>query len=119
VRSCAKKQIADLEVKVKSAEAHIADIATAGEKSSQDFKDELVRDLVELRTLYVHNAQAIRGLCSPMAEGEPSSVDYLRWLSTEISGLLDMFGGVNENFATATVEGALAIAGDSVDLDAV
>jgi hypothetical protein len=26
---------------------------------------------------------------------------------------------VNENFATAVIEGALALAGDSVDLDAV
>jgi hypothetical protein len=30
-----------------------------------------------------------------------------------------MFCGLNENFATAVIEGALALAGDSVDLDAV
>jgi hypothetical protein len=30
-------------------------------------------------------------------------VDYLRWLSTEISGLPYMFGGVIENFATTAV----------------
>jgi hypothetical protein len=35
----------------------------------------------------------------------------------EISGLLDVFSGVNENFATGTIEGALAMAGDSIDLD--
>jgi hypothetical protein len=46
-----------------------------------------------------------------MPEGEPSAMDYLRWLSTEISGLPDMFGGVNENFITAVVEGALVMAG--------
>jgi hypothetical protein len=40
-------------------------------------------------------------------------------LSTEISGLPDMFCGVNENFATATVKGALTMAGDPVDLEAV
>jgi hypothetical protein len=30
-----------------------------------------------------------------------------------------MFSGVNENFATAAIEGALTMAGDSVDLDDV
>jgi hypothetical protein len=99
VHSRAKKQIVDLEAKVKSAEA--------SEKRLQDFKDELVCDLAELHMLYVRNALAIRGLCSPMPEGEPSSADYLRWLSTEISSLLDMFGGVNENFATTAIKGAL------------
>jgi hypothetical protein len=59
------------------------------------------------------------GLCSPMPEGEPSVADYLRWLSTEISSLPDMFGGVNENFATAAVEGVLTMAGNFVDLEAV
>jgi hypothetical protein len=54
-----------------------------------------------------------------MLEGEPSAVDYLPWLSTELSGLLDMFGGINGNFVTATVEGALMMVGDSVDLDAL
>jgi hypothetical protein len=74
-----------------------------------DFEDELIYDLVELCTLYVHNAQAIGGLCLPMPEGEPSAVDNLRWLSTETSSLPDLFGGVNENFATAAIEGALAM----------
>jgi hypothetical protein len=30
-----------------------------------------------------------------------------------------MFSGVNKNFATAGIEGALAMAGDSVNLDAI
>jgi hypothetical protein len=30
-----------------------------------------------------------------------------------------MFGSVNENFVTVVVEGALVMAGDSVDLDAL
>jgi hypothetical protein len=30
-----------------------------------------------------------------------------------------MFTGMNENFVTATVEGALMMTGDSVDLDAL
>jgi hypothetical protein len=45
--------------------------------------------------------------------------DNLHSLSEEISSQLEMFSGVNENFATATIEGALAMAGDSVDLDGV
>jgi hypothetical protein len=119
VHSSAGKQIADLEVKVKSVETHRANVAVAGEKRLQYFDDKLVCDLAELGALYVCNTHAIGGLCSLMFEGEPSFVDYLRLLSTEISGLPDMFGGVNENFATATVKGALTMAGDPVDLEAV
>jgi hypothetical protein len=119
VRSGTKKKINDLEAKVESTEAHIADVAAVDEKRLKDFEDELVRELAKLRTLYVCNAQAIGGLCSSMPEDEPSATDYLRWLSTEISSLLDMFGGINENFATAAVEGALAMVGDSVDLEVV
>jgi hypothetical protein len=66
--------------------------------------------------LYPGNIQTIEGLCSQMATEEPSAGDYLRWLSEEVSGLPNMFNGVNENFATAAIEGALAMAGDSVDL---
>jgi hypothetical protein len=62
VRSSAKKQIVDLEVKVEFAEAHSADVAAAGEKCLKDFKDEFIHDLAELHTLYVCNAQAIGGL---------------------------------------------------------
>jgi hypothetical protein len=51
--------------------------------------------------------------------GEPSVEDYLNWLSEEVSGLLDVFSGVNENFVTAAVEGALVLASDSIDLEAV
>jgi hypothetical protein len=50
---------------------------------------------------------------------EPSIEDYLRRLSEEVFGLPDMFSSVNENFPTATIEGALAIAGDLVNLDAI
>jgi hypothetical protein len=117
--SGAKKHIAYLEAKVKSAEANIADVAATDEKRLKDFEDELVNDLAELRTLYVRNTQAIGGLCSLMPEGEPSDAGYLRWLSTKISGLPNMFGDINENYATATVEGALTMAGDSIDSEVV
>jgi hypothetical protein len=45
--------------------------------------------------------------------------DYLNWLSEEVIGLPDVFSGVNENFATAVIEGALTLAGNSVNLEAV
>jgi hypothetical protein len=54
-----------------------------------------------------------------MSVKEPSVEDYLNWLSEEVSGLPDIFNGVNENFATAAIEGALALIGDSVDLEAL
>jgi hypothetical protein len=66
--------------------------------------------------MYASNVQTIRRLCSPMPMKEPSAKDYICWLSEEISGLPDMFSGVNENFTTAVIEGALAMAEDSVDL---
>jgi hypothetical protein len=109
VRFDAEKRTTNLEVRVKTAEAHSVDVAAAGEKRLSDFEGGLVQDL----------AHTIGGLCLPMPEGEPSVADYLRWLPTEISGLPDMFGGVNENFVTTVVEGALMMAGDSVDLDAL
>jgi hypothetical protein len=69
--------------------------------------------------LYAGNVQIIGGLSSPMPAEEPLVEDYLRWLSDEISSLPDMFRSVNENFATAAIEGALAMAGDSIDLDVI
>jgi hypothetical protein len=54
-----------------------------------------------------------------MSVEEPSVEDYLDWFSKEMAGLPDMFCGVNENFATAMIEGALVLAGDSVDLEAM
>jgi hypothetical protein len=50
---------------------------------------------------------------------EPSAKVYLCWLSEEISGLSNMFSGVNENFTTAAIKGPLVMAGDSVDQDIV
>jgi hypothetical protein len=47
-----------------------------------------------------------------MLEGEPSTTDYLCWLSIEIYTLPYMFGGVNGNFVTTAVEGALMMPGD-------
>jgi hypothetical protein len=107
-----KKRVVDLEAKVKSKEA-------LDEKRLRDFEDGIVRKLEELHGLYVSNVQIIGGLCLQLPTEEPSVEDCLRWLSEEISSLPDMFGGVNENFATAAIEGALTMAGDSVDLDVV
>jgi hypothetical protein len=106
-------------VKVRSAEACSIDAAADGGKCLRDFEDGLVRKLDELRRLYVGNVQTIGGLCSLMPAEEPSVEDCLCWLLEEISGLPEMFSGVNENFATAAVEGALAMVEDSVDLDVV
>jgi hypothetical protein len=63
--------------------------------------------------------QSIGGLYSVMLAEEPSVEDYINWLSEEVTGLSDMFSGMNENFATAAIKGALALADNSVDLEAV
>jgi hypothetical protein len=46
-------------------------------------------------------------------------VDYLHWLLVEVYDLPKVFAGVNENFISVVVEGALAMAGDSIDLNAI
>jgi hypothetical protein len=110
--------IAALEAKVKSTEAHIVDIAASDEKCLSDFENELIKDLAELHILYEHNILSIRGMWSPMPEGEPSFTDYIRWLFAEVTGLLEVFVGVNEKIISAAVEGTLVMAGGSVDLAA-
>jgi hypothetical protein len=94
VRSDTGKRIADMEAKVKSAEAHSIDAATVGKKQLRDFEGRLVRRLEELHELYVGNVQTIGGLCSQMPTDEPSAEDYLHWLSMDVTGLPDMFSGV-------------------------
>jgi hypothetical protein len=66
--------------------------------------------LAELRVVYGHNVQSIGGLCLAMPEGEPSVVDYILWLTAEVTDLPEVFAGVSENFISATVEGTLAVA---------
>jgi hypothetical protein len=94
-------------------------VAVAGKKRLSDFENELIKDLAELHTLYERKVQSIRGLCSLVPEDEPSVTDYICWLSTEVTGLLEMFAGMNEIFVSATVEGTLVMAGCSVDLAAL
>jgi ATP:corrinoid adenosyltransferase len=54
-----------------------------------------------------------------MHEREPSAMDYIFCLSVEVTGLLEVFVGVNKNFASAAVEGTLIMAGNSIDLAAL
>jgi uncharacterized membrane protein len=69
--------------------------------------------------MYAERVQSIGGLCLTMPAEEASIEDYVNWLSEEVYVLLDVFSGVNENFAIVAIEGALALAGDSIDLEAV
>jgi hypothetical protein len=111
--------IASIQAKIKSTKAHTVEVDAANEKCLGDFEAELVRVLAGLRKLYNHNIQSIKGLCSPMPEVDSLATDYIRWLSTEVAGLPEMFAGVNENFISAVVKGALMMAGESIDLDAL
>jgi hypothetical protein len=79
----------------------------------------LVQQLERLCEMYADKVQSIRGLCSAMSVEEPLVEDYLNWLSEEVTGPPDMFSGMNENFATTAIEGALTLATNSVDLEAV
>jgi hypothetical protein len=118
-RSNAWRRIEDLEARVKSAEACSVDIAAEGEKCLRDIEGDLVWELEKLHGLDVDNVWTIGALCLSALTEEPSTGDYLRWLSEEISCLPNMFSGSNENFATAAIDGALAMARDSSDLNVV
>jgi hypothetical protein len=118
-RSDTEKRISDLEAKVASAEGCSIEIAAEGEKSLRDFQGVLVPQLERVHDMYAERVQSIDALCLTMPAGEPSNEYYLNWLSEEVSGLPNVFNGVNENVATAAIEGALTLAGDSVDLEAV
>jgi hypothetical protein len=74
---------------------------------------------MELQELYIRNIRSIGSLCSPMPEGDPSAVDYIHWILVEVGDLPKVFAGVNKIFVFATIEGALVMAGNSVDLDAI
>jgi hypothetical protein len=117
--SDADKHITNLEAKVKSVETHSVEIVAEGDKILRDFESGLVSKLEGLRKMYADKVQNIGGLCSLMSMEEPSTEDYLNWLSEEVAGLPDMLCGINKNFATAAIKGALALAGGLVDLDAM
>jgi hypothetical protein len=74
------------------------DVAASGKKWLSNFEVELVIDLAGLRKLYDCNVQGISGLCSSVPDVGSSVMDYIRWLSTEVAGLPEMFVGVNDNF---------------------
>jgi hypothetical protein len=64
-------------------------------------------------------SKAFGAPCSPVSEDEPSARDYMRWLAAKVASLPEVFAGVNENFVSVAIEGALWMAGDSVDMDAL
>jgi hypothetical protein len=113
VHAAAVADVAALDTNIEYAEAHSVDVAAAGKKCLKDFEDKLVKDLAGPRTLYICNINRIKGLCPPMPEGEPSAMDYIRWLSAEVTSLPEASSSVNENFISATVEGTLMMARDS------
>jgi hypothetical protein len=105
--------------KLLSAEARNAEIATESKKSLDDFQGVLIHQLERVHDMYAEKIRSISALCLVMPAEEPSADDYLSWLSEEVSGLPDVFSGVNENFTTAATEGVLTLADDSIDLKAV
>jgi hypothetical protein len=119
VRSSIVEDIAALESRIRFAEAHSMEVAAVGEKCLSNFDGELIEDLAGMCALYECNIQSMGGLCLPMPESEPSAVDYICWLSVEVTGLPKVFDGVNESFISAAIEGTLVMAGDSMDLAAL
>jgi hypothetical protein len=118
-RSSPAEDIAALDAKIRSAEAHAVDLAVAGEKRLNDYEKEFVKDMGELRILYECNVQSIGGLCSPMPQGEPSVTDYIHWLSVEVTSLSIVFAGMNENFISVAAKGTLVMARGYVNLAAL
>jgi hypothetical protein len=77
-RSNAEKRATALEVKVRSAEPHSIDVASAAEKCLREFEGGPARKLEELHGLYACNIWIIGALCSLLPAEEPSVEDYLR-----------------------------------------
>jgi hypothetical protein len=73
-RADSATRIAALESTVKSAETHSVEVAATSDKHLSDFEAEFTNDLTELWKLYI---RSIRGLCSPMPEGDPSAANYI------------------------------------------
>jgi hypothetical protein len=69
--------------------------------------------------LYERNIQSTGGLCSPMPESEPSTMDYIHCLSAEVTDPPEVFASVKKHFVSAAVEGTLVMAGDCIDLAAL
>jgi hypothetical protein len=101
-----------LEDELKKARSDSVVSIAASDMRLSDFEAELIRDLAGLQKLYTHNIRS-----TPMSEGDPSVVDYIRWLSMEVGGLPEMFASVNKNFISAAVEGALVMDDESVELN--
>jgi hypothetical protein len=70
----------------------------------RDFKSMIAQKLEGLHEIYADKVQSIGGLCSMMLMEKPSAEDYLAWLSEEVSGLSDVLSGVNDNFATSSID---------------
>jgi hypothetical protein len=70
-RASITKDVAALEMRIKSTRAHALDVAAGGEKRLADFEKELIKDLADMCVLYEHNVQSVRGLRSLMPEDEP------------------------------------------------
>jgi hypothetical protein len=71
VHSNAKKRIADLEAKVKTAEAHNIDIATVGKKCLKGFEDEHVRDLQSCAHCMCATLQLLEAYARPCLRASP------------------------------------------------
>jgi hypothetical protein len=80
----------------------------------------LTSDLAHLHKAYEHNIRSFGGICSPIAGATPSA-DYIRWLTSEVGCLTEVFTSVNENFASVSIEGMMTMAegADSVDLESL
>jgi hypothetical protein len=118
-KASAAADAAALQAKVVSTEARVVDDAAAAEKRLVNFETKLAVDLAGLCGAYECNIHSIDGLCSPVSNGDPSVIDYLRWLATEVNSLPEVFAGVNENFTLAAIEGAHVMGGDAVNLAAL
>jgi hypothetical protein len=98
----------------------VDDVAVV-EKCLIDFRAELTEDLVGLHEAYECNIQSLGGICVRSSIATPSVEDYVRWLTSEVGYLPEVFTSVNENFVSAAIEGVLLMAKETnfVDLDAL
>jgi hypothetical protein len=115
------KDTATMEARLAAAEAHTVEGSAAAERHLMDFCMKLTGDLAPLCQTYERNIQSLVGICSPIPGAAPSTQDYIRWLTSEMACLPEVFMSINKNFISMAIEGMLAMAGgaDSVDLESL
>jgi hypothetical protein len=86
-------------VRLAVAEACATEASTSVERGVAAYRFDLASNLAHLHETYERNIQSLDGIYSPIASATPSVKDYIRWLTSKVDCLREVFASVNENFS--------------------